>query len=112
MKKICFITMLAVNFLSCTASAEDNAPYPTLVNKTWPYPASYTEEASHRGRVERIDYDTRDYAEGTDRARTNTAYVYLPYGYDDNAEQIYIKILIYKPVVIKKPNAISLSILA
>lgn len=99
--------MLAVSFLSCTASDKDsslptlpdtpstsapsngNAPYSTLVCKTTAYPSSYEEEASLRGRVERIDYDTRDYAEGTNRVRTNTAYVYLPYGYDDNAEQRY-----------------------
>ena len=107
MKKICFIAMLAVSFLSCTASNEDaslpalpdtpstsapsngNAHYSALVSKTTAYPSSYEEEANHRGRVERIDYDTHDYAEGTDRVRTNTAYVYLPYGYDDNAEQRY-----------------------
>lgn len=37
----------------------------------------------------RIDYDTRDYAEGTGRVRTNTAYIYLPYGYDENEDIRY-----------------------
>ncbi|GEM_PF-4140175 len=64
-------------------SAEGNRPkYTSLISKTRAYPAEYTEEATHRGRVERIDYTTLDYAEGTGRERTNTAYVYLPYGYD------------------------------
>ena len=40
------------------------------------------EEAEQRGSIVRVDYNTRDYAEGSGAARTNTAYVYLPYGYD------------------------------
>lgn len=97
MKKFCLITLLAASLLSCTASNEDAAatqpngesPYTSLISKTTAYPNSYAEEANHRGRIERIDYDTRDYAEGTNRARTNTAYVYLPYGYDENTTQKY-----------------------
>lgn len=63
--------------------------YAGLINKTYPVPASYGQEAELRGEVVRIDYDTRDYAEGTGVARTNTAYVYLPYGYDENTSQRY-----------------------
>lgn len=37
----------------------------------------------------RIDYDTQDYAEGAGIARTNTAYVYLPYGYDEASDRLY-----------------------
>lgn len=65
------------------------SPYTSLICKTTAYPNSYAEEANLQGRIERIDYDTRDYAEGTNRARTNTAYVYLPYGYDENKTQKY-----------------------
>ena len=60
-----------------------------LINKTNPVPAVYEQEAQQRGQVVRIDYDTRDYAEGTGAARTNTAYIYLPYGYDENTDQRY-----------------------
>lgn len=63
--------------------------YAGLVNKTNPAPASYEQEAEHRGEVVRIDYPTRNYAESTGAARTNTAYVYLPYGYDENTDQRY-----------------------
>ena len=63
--------------------------YAGLINKTYPVPASYGQEAEHRGEVVRIDYQTRDYAESTGAARTNTAYVYLPYGYDENTDQRY-----------------------
>ena len=67
-------------------SAPDNSgassPEVELVSETTPIPDGYEQEAQQRGNVIRIDYDTRDYAEGSGSARTNTAYVYLPYGYD------------------------------
>lgn len=63
--------------------------YAGLINKTYPVPDSYGQEAEHRGEVVRIDYQTRDYVESTGAARTNTAYVYLPYGYDENTSQRY-----------------------
>ena len=63
--------------------------YTELMNKTVAVPAEYEQEAEHRGSVVRIDYDTRDYAEGTGAARTNTAYIYLPYGYDEASDQLY-----------------------
>lgn len=63
--------------------------YTELVNKTVPVPAAYEQEAQHRGEVVRINYDTRDYAESTGAARTNTAYVYLPYEYDVNTDRRY-----------------------
>lgn len=82
-------TFAEILLSSTSASVGDGNAYPTLINKTKPYPMSYEEEAKHRGHVEQIDYDTYDYAEGTNRARTNTAYVYIPYGYNDNMNQRY-----------------------
>ena len=63
--------------------------YTGLMNKTNSVPVNYEQEAEQRGEVVRIDYDTRDYAEGTGVARTNRAYVYLPYGYDEHTDQRY-----------------------
>ncbi len=94
------IAVLFVGIMSCSANddvrdsgAQDStkvtAEYTRLISKTQSYPSFYAEEAEHQGRVERIDYDTHDYAEGTDRPRTNTAYVYLPYGYDENVDTRY-----------------------
>ena len=70
--------------------------YTELISKTNPVPAVYEQEAEQRGEVVRIDYDTYDYAEGTGVARTNTAYVYLPYGYDENTNQHY-NVLLFRP---------------
>ena len=95
MKTAMLLLALAFGFTACSASTDELLPtqddnsignshtYNSLISKTTAYPASYAEEVEHKGRVERIDYATRDYAEGTGRSRTNTAYVYLPYGYDD-----------------------------
>ena len=63
--------------------------YTGLMNKTNSVPVNYEQEAEQRGEVVRIDYDTRDYAEGTGAVRTNTAYVYLPYGYEENTDRRY-----------------------
>lgn len=54
-----------------------------MITYTHTVPDGYDQEAEERGSIVRIDYDTRDYAEGSGTARTNTAYVYLPYGYDE-----------------------------
>ena len=48
-------------------------------------PAAYKQPSERPGSVERIDYDSLDYA-GDGRAVTKTAYVYTPYGYDAGDE--------------------------
>lgn len=45
-------------------------------------PQSYLEPASRQGRVERLDYESRDYVRDSSPV-TKTSYVYLPYGYDE-----------------------------
>lgn len=99
MRRVFILSFLAAGLISSMACTGNDAPLSdnngsgtsaaALISKTKTYPSDYATEAMHRGRVERIDYDTRDYAEGTGTARTNTAYVYLPYGYDENTEQRY-----------------------
>lgn len=101
MKTAMLLLALAFGFTACSASTDELLPtqddnsignshtYNSLISKTTAYPASYAEEVEHKGRVERIDYATRDYAEGSGATRTNTAYVYLPYGYDENTAQRY-----------------------
>lgn len=63
--------------------------YGQLINKTEQLPDEYTRQAGHRGQVVRIDYDTKDYAEGIGAARRNTAYVYVPYGYSGSGGARY-----------------------
>lgn len=99
MRRVFILSLLAVGIISCMACTSNDAPLSdnngsgpsadALISKTKAYPSDYATEATHRGRVERIDYDTRDYAEGSGATRTNTAYVYLPYGYDENTAQRY-----------------------
>lgn len=100
MRSVFGLSMLTIGIISCMACTGSDAPHSednvggtsdatALISKTNAYPSAYAEEAEHQGRVERIDYQTRDYAEGTGSARTNTAYVYLPYGYDENSDTRY-----------------------
>ena len=48
-------------------------------------PSSYKTSSDHPGTVTRLDYDSKDYV-GDGAAITKTAYVYTPYGYDENDE--------------------------
>ena len=51
-------------------------------------PAEYAQASDQAGNVERVDYDSLDYA-GDRHAITKTAYVYTPNGYDANADARY-----------------------
>ena len=52
-------------------------------------PAAYREASAQPGKVTRLDYDSEDYARDS-APITKTAYVYTPYGYDENdAEKRY-----------------------
>ena len=49
-------------------------------------PSSYKAASDHPGTVTRLDYDSKDYVRDG-AAITKTAYVYTPYGYDENDEE-------------------------
>ena len=49
---------------------------------TDPVPSTYLSAAQHGGSVQRIEYDSMDYAGSGDPVKKQ-AYVYLPYGYDE-----------------------------
>lgn len=63
--------------------------YTELLNKTTPVPSEYNQEFALKGSVVQIDYDTQNYVEGNGEIRKNTAYVYLPYGYEKVSDQCY-----------------------
>ena len=51
-------------------------------------PAEYTSPADEQGKVERLDYASKDYVrDGSDI--TKTAYVYTPYGYSESGDEQY-----------------------
>lgn len=58
--------------------SEVSSDYTELLNKTAPVPVEYKQESTFKGRVVQIDYDTKNYVDGTEEMRRNTAYVYLP----------------------------------
>ena len=49
-------------------------------------PPSYKTASDHPGTVTRLDYDSKDYVRNG-AAITKTAYIYTPYGYDENDEE-------------------------
>lgn len=66
-----------------------SSDYTELLNKTTPVPSEYNQESALKGSVVQIDYDTQNYVEGNGEMRKNTAYVYLPYGYEEVSDQCY-----------------------
>lgn len=91
-----YTAVLALPLVACgNESGIDGTTFPSeghgtdtanieLISETHSVPDGYDEENGQRGTIVRVDYDTHDYAEGTGTGRTNTAYVYLPYGYDEH----------------------------
>lgn len=59
---------------------------------TTPVPAAYTMASSEPGTVTRVDYDSKDYVRN-EAPITKTAYVYTPYGYDENDTETRYNIL-------------------
>ena len=56
-------------------------------------PDEYMAEASQQGQVIQIAYETRDYTLDSEEVIQKPAWVYLPYGYDENDEDTKYDIL-------------------
>ena len=56
-------------------------------------PEEYFAPSGHPGQVAEITYDSRDYTDTAEPAIQKTAYVYLPYGYDETDEDTRYNIL-------------------
>lgn len=54
---------------SVPGNSGTSSPEMELVSKTTPIPDGYEQEAEQRGSIVRVDYNTRDYAEGSGAAR-------------------------------------------
>ncbi len=73
---------------------EMNASAQTIPQTGWTtsVPSEYLRTSSEQGEVRSIAYETKDYAgDGSDIVKT--AYVYLPYGYDENDNDTSYNIL-------------------
>jgi len=84
MKKL--ITMilaaLALTVGSLAEGVETTMKIPQT-GMTKPVPAAYTAPSEHPGTIVQLEYDSEDYLRG-DAPVTKTAWVYLPYGYDES----------------------------
>ncbi len=80
--------ILAALALTAGALAEETAQ----TGMTKPVPAAYAAASEHPGAVVQVEYASRDYLRG-DAPVTKTAWVYLPYGYDENDTETRYDIL-------------------
>ena len=62
------------------------------IGYTTAVPSSYKAASDHPGTVTGVDYDSKDYVRDG-AAITKTAYVYTPYGYDENDEETRYNII-------------------
>ena len=83
-----------MSIMSCNAEepinkilSENNSDW--LISETKPYPSSYSQPCQKSGSVTEITYSTQNYADGTGEHRENSALVYTPHGYTDNADMRY-----------------------
>ena len=67
-------------------TSSDNKETMEQTGYTVAVPSSYKTASDYPGTVTRLDYDSKDYA-GNGAAITKTAYIYTPYGYDENDEK-------------------------
>ena len=56
-------------------------------------PEGYFAPSGHAGQVVEITYDSRDYTDAAEPAIRKTAYVYLPYGYDEADQETRYDVL-------------------
>ena len=93
LKTLITALMLAATLLPASAcvvkqggdmSAVTNISEETIPQTGWTesVPSEYKAASAHPGTVERLDYTSKDYA-GSGGDITKTAYIYLPYGYDE-----------------------------
>lgn len=92
-----FMTVLTL--ISCTvnigsASANENTPAINIPQTGWTQavPEEYMTPATQQGTVESITYDSRDYVRDSSPLQ-KTAYIYLPYGYDETDTETRYDIL-------------------
>ncbi|MGM9698252.1 MAG: alpha/beta hydrolase-fold protein [Prevotella sp.] len=92
------LTMIVAATMSCTdnvesrndfAENESDVGYSDLITKTLAFPTNYSLPSTKRGTVKSFEYSTLDYADGTNTIRQNEAYIYLPYGYEEDTERKY-----------------------
>lgn len=85
------ILLIAVSMVACGRANDnignDNGNASTASQKQTKYleaiPEEYFENAEQQGQVIQVTYQSQDYT-GNDTAITKPAFVYLPYGYDEN----------------------------
>lgn len=81
------LTAMAVIVVVCLGVWQGSAAiarsHTTVETEIWDVPSMFEQAADEQGTVEPVEYTTRAYATD-EREVTKSAYVYLPYGYDES----------------------------
>ena len=100
MKKIPFLMLLLFACaLSCSASGANTPLSADAAAQNYTFteavPGAYFLPVRKKGRVQLIEYVTRDYTQTSRPAITKKAYVYLPYGYNADDTKVRYNTLFY-----------------
>ena len=88
--------MLSVFACVLSCASEETKMNTLLHTVTAAVPKAYFLPARQKGRVQLIEYVTRDYTQTSRPAITKKAYVYLPYGYNaDDTKVRYNTLFLY-----------------
>lgn len=89
---------MVLGLCACSADATPSEPmdnYTNLITETEIFPDAYRQPSAEPGQIVTENYDTKDYADGTDKPRVNHACVYLPNSYDEGLKHYNVLYLIH-----------------
>lgn len=100
-KSISTISLLMATIFNCTACSSDNpvvinddeVPSDFQIQMTTPIPSEFFQDATQQGRIELVEYDSKDYTSASRPTTHKPAYVYVPYGYDPSKKYDVIYLL-------------------
>ena len=96
MKKLTILMLpIFTCVLSCTSAETKMTTLLQNYTVTTVIPKAYFLPARQKGRVQLIEYVTRDYTQTSRPAITKKAYVYLPYGYNADDTKVRYNTLFY-----------------
>ena len=99
---LAFMSLLLASTFGCSASNDHTATQengfavetdlnqeaaaPGVIQTTTPVPSAFFSKANQQGKVERMEYTSKDYAKSSKPPTHKPVYVYLPYGYDPSLQ--------------------------
>ncbi len=90
----CYVIACSSDGISAeTPAKSEDTPEEFEIHYTTPVPDEFFQAATQQGRIELVEYDSKDYTSASRPATRKPAYVYVPYGYDPSQKYDVIYLL-------------------